>query len=93
VSTISGIYEVEGLSLTRHRYYFVFIIVLVLFFVTAFFFYPETRGHTLEQIAVLFDGDNARAPIPSATAERSQSIVSIAFEKGQSSVTTHEVDV
>ncbi|GLB04530.1 hypothetical protein AtubIFM57258_010499 [Aspergillus tubingensis] len=38
------------------RYYIVFIVVLVLFAVTAFFFYPETKGYSLEQVAVIFDG-------------------------------------
>lgn len=39
-----------------------FIAVLVAFGLTAYFFYPETRGYTLEQIAVIFDGDDASVP-------------------------------
>lgn len=69
------------------KYYFVFIVVLILFFVTAYFFYPETRGHTLEQIAYLFDGEDAKAPQPGTTAERSQSIAS---EKAHAAVTMRE---
>ncbi|KAG8630233.1 hypothetical protein KVT40_001852 [Elsinoe batatas] len=42
------------------KYYFVFIAVLVAYLLTAFFFYRETRGHTLEQMAVVFDGEDAR---------------------------------
>ena len=76
--------------LTRSRYYFVFIVVLVLFFFTAFLYYPETRGHTLEQVAVLFDGDRAKAPNPADTAERSQSI---ATEKNQPHVSMHQESV
>ncbi|EAW22103.1 sugar transporter (hexose transporter [Aspergillus fischeri NRRL 181] len=38
------------------KYYLVFIAVLLLFGVTAFFLYPETKGYTLEQVAVIFDG-------------------------------------
>lgn len=45
-----------ALDAIEWRYYIVFIVVLVLFGVTAFFFYPETKGYTLEQVAVIFDG-------------------------------------
>ncbi|KAI9035742.1 sugar transporter [Aspergillus affinis] len=38
------------------KYYIVFIIVLMVFGLTAYFFYPETRGYSLEQMAVIFDG-------------------------------------
>lgn len=41
------------------KYYFVFVAVLLVFGVTAFFYYPETKGYSLEQIAVIFDGDDA----------------------------------
>lgn len=41
------------------RYYIVFVVVLLVMAVTVFFFYPETRGRSLEQIAVIFDGDAA----------------------------------
>jgi H+/Cl- antiporter ClcA len=57
------------------RYYFVFIVMLVLLGITVYFFYPETRGHTLEQMAVLFDGDS-EIPSPADMAQRSRSLVS-----------------
>ncbi|KAE8153375.1 general substrate transporter [Aspergillus avenaceus] len=38
------------------RYYIVFIVVLLVYCITAYLYYPETAGFTLEQIAVLFDG-------------------------------------
>lgn len=41
------------------RYYIVFIVVLMMFGVTAYFFYPETKGYSLERIAVIFDGPDA----------------------------------
>lgn len=41
------------------KYYIVFIVVLMIFGVTAYFFYPETKGYSLEQIAVIFDGPDA----------------------------------
>jgi Sugar (and other) transporter len=57
------------------KYYLVFVVVLVLFGLTAYFFYPETRGHTLEQMAVIFDGNDAEVPPPAVTAERTGSVV------------------
>jgi hypothetical protein len=56
------------------KYYFVFIAVLVAFWLTAYFFYPETRGFSLEQMAVIFDGDDAEVTPASQTAERTASI-------------------
>jgi cbb3-type cytochrome oxidase subunit 3 len=41
------------------RYYIVFVVILVLYGVTVFFFYPETKGHTLEQMTLVFDGQDA----------------------------------
>jgi H+/Cl- antiporter ClcA len=58
------------------RYYFVFIAVLIAFWLTAYFFYPETRGHSLEQMAVIFDGEDAEVPPPVETAGRTASISS-----------------
>lgn len=58
------------------RYYIVFIVMLILLGLTVYFFYPETRGHTLEQMAVIFDGANAEVPPAAETVERSKSIVS-----------------
>ncbi|KAK5709607.1 hypothetical protein LTR17_019636 [Elasticomyces elasticus] len=57
------------------RYYSVFIVVIIMMAFTVYFTYPETRGHTLEQMAVVFDGPNA-VPSASETALRSKSIVS-----------------
>ena len=41
------------------KYYLVFVAVLIVMGFVVYFYYPETRGHTLEQMAVLFDGDEA----------------------------------
>ncbi|KAF5246451.1 hypothetical protein FANTH_6823 [Fusarium anthophilum] len=38
------------------KYYIVYIVFLVAFLLLAYFYYPETRGHTLEQMASIFDG-------------------------------------
>lgn len=57
------------------RYYFVFIVMLILLSITVYFFYPETRGRTLEQMAVLFDGLDAEVPRVAEMAQRSKGIV------------------
>ncbi|KAJ5762187.1 uncharacterized protein N7511_005569 [Penicillium nucicola] len=48
-----------ALSAIGWRYYLVFVAVLVVFAFTVFFAYPETRGFSLEQMAIVFDGDDA----------------------------------
>lgn len=58
------------------KYYFVFIVMLILLGITVYFFFPETRGRTLEQMAVLFDGPDAEVPLAAETVQRSKSIVS-----------------
>lgn len=37
------------------KYYLVFVGVLVVVNITVYFFYPETVGHSLEEMAVVFD--------------------------------------
>ncbi|GAB1198743.1 general substrate transporter [Aspergillus pseudonomiae] len=49
-----------ALDAIEWKYYIVFIVVLLIFGVTAYFFYPETKGYTLEQIAVIFDGPTSQ---------------------------------
>ena len=76
------------------KYYFVFVAVLICFGLTAFFYYPETRGYSLEQMAFIFDGDEAEVPPPAETAQRSASIVqvrreSIAADQAKGYATTH----
>lgn len=57
------------------KYYIVFIVMLIILALTVYFFYPETRGHTLEQMAVIFDGADAEVPAAAVVVERSQSVV------------------
>ena len=45
------------------KYYFVYIAMLVAAIVSIYFFYPETRRRTLEEVAVIFDGPNAQLPV------------------------------
>ncbi|CAK7243867.1 MAG: hypothetical protein STHCBS139747_005396 [Sporothrix thermara] len=51
------------------KYYIVFIAVLLAMIVTVFFSYPETRRRTLEEIAVIFDGESAELPMMSKAAK------------------------
>lgn len=37
------------------KYYVVFAVILVAITITIYFLYPETRGHSLEEMAVIFD--------------------------------------
>jgi len=42
------------------RYYFVYVGILVGIGVTVWFCYPETRRRSLEEMAVVFDGEKGR---------------------------------
>ncbi|ORY58869.1 general substrate transporter [Pseudomassariella vexata] len=44
------------------KYYIVFVVVLLVMLVTVYFWYPETGGRSLEQIATIFDGEDAGVP-------------------------------
>ncbi|KAF2188511.1 general substrate transporter [Zopfia rhizophila CBS 207.26] len=48
-----------GLETLAWKFYFVYIAVLVIECLVIYFYYVETRGPTLEEIAILFDGKNA----------------------------------
>lgn len=42
------------------KYYLVFVVIIIIGSLIIYFFYPETKGHTLEEMAVIFDGESAR---------------------------------
>ena len=48
------------------KYYFVFLSILIAMVVCVWFGYPETRGLTLENVAWLFDGDQANVGVVTA---------------------------
>ncbi|KFZ20350.1 hypothetical protein V502_03221 [Pseudogymnoascus sp. VKM F-4520 (FW-2644)] len=48
-----------ALGTIQWKYYITFICVLIICLFTVYFAYPETRGHTLEEMAVVFDGKDA----------------------------------
>ncbi|KAK9453360.1 general substrate transporter [Dipodascopsis uninucleata] len=40
------------------KYYMVYVGILAVVLFTCYTFYPETRGHTLEEMAIIFDGED-----------------------------------
>lgn len=44
------------------KYYIVYIVMGFLIITTIYYTYPETRGHSLEEMARIFDGDSAEVP-------------------------------
>jgi hypothetical protein len=40
------------------RYYIVFCVILAFIVATTWFYFPETKGYSLEEIAEIFDGEN-----------------------------------
>ncbi|VUC30240.1 unnamed protein product [Clonostachys rosea] len=52
-----------GLEALHWKFYFVYIAVLVIECLVIYFFFVETRGPTLEEIAVLFDGKESAAAL------------------------------
>lgn len=60
------------------RFYFVYIATLAAMIPTIYFLFPETKGRTLEEIAMVFDGPDAepdvsrRASVASASASTNE---------------------
>lgn len=51
-----------ALQAIEWKYYIVYIVLLIIISLTIYFFYPETNGHSLEEVARVFDGDKAAVP-------------------------------
>ncbi|KAF4419079.1 hexose transporter [Fusarium acutatum] len=70
---IAGIFNMFvnpiALSSIGWKYYIVYIAFLIAFLLIAYFCYPETRGHTLEQMAFIFDGEDAEMLLQESKAE------------------------
>ncbi|EJT50889.1 hypothetical protein A1Q1_07951 [Trichosporon asahii var. asahii CBS 2479] len=49
-----------ALEALEWKYYFVFLGMIVIVTIVIYFYYPETQGHSLEEIAVIFDGPAAK---------------------------------
>jgi hypothetical protein len=48
-----------GLEHLQWKFYFVYIAILIIECLCIYFLFVETRGPTLEEIAILFDGKDA----------------------------------
>jgi MFS family permease len=51
-----------ALNAIAWKYYIIYVVILVLICITCYYFYPETRGRSLEEIAIVFDGEDAAVP-------------------------------
>ncbi|KAK6826960.1 hypothetical protein RU639_004469 [Aspergillus parasiticus] len=52
-----------ALGAIKWKFYFVYLGLLVIFLGIVYFVFPETKGHTLEEIAVIFDGPGAETEV------------------------------
>lgn len=66
-----------ALEALEWKYYFVFLGIIAIVTVVIYFYYPETQGHSLEEIAVIFDG-----PAAKATAENDDDFVAPEKRRG-----------
>ncbi|KAM0547499.1 hypothetical protein ACHAPJ_010372 [Fusarium lateritium] len=66
-----------GLQQLEWRFYFVYIAILVIECLVIYFFFVETRGPTLEEIAVLFDGQHSAAGIAKTQAQRKTELAEV----------------
>ncbi|EKJ71682.1 hypothetical protein FPSE_08128 [Fusarium pseudograminearum CS3096] len=63
------------------KYYFTYIVFLAAFVIIAYFCYPETKGRTLEQMAYIFDGEDADTNVlEGKTVEGKTKVLSIELE-------------
>lgn len=56
---LTNIVNPIGLENLQWKFYFVYIAILVIECLTIYFLFVETKGPTLEEIAVIFDGEQA----------------------------------
>ncbi|OZJ03972.1 hypothetical protein BZG36_03256 [Bifiguratus adelaidae] len=55
----NGFVNPIAMDAIQWRYYIVFVCIIAVEVVVVYFFFPETKGRTLEEVAVIFDGDAA----------------------------------
>ncbi|KAB8273864.1 general substrate transporter [Aspergillus minisclerotigenes] len=78
-----------ALDAIEWKYYIVFIAVLLIFGITAYFFYPETKGYPLEQIAAIFDGPTSQGGV---NPERAAKCLDV-FDDVKSLSVTHQESI
>jgi MFS family permease len=74
------------------KYYIIYVALLVIICISVWFYYPETRGRSLEEMAVIFDGPQAAVPDRRLVLERveekagQQEILTANFQEGHSDI-------
>lgn len=63
------------------KYYILFCVLNAVFFSVIFFVYPETKGHSLEEITRVFEGTEAGFTVKGSAAIRKRDEESIVVEK------------
>ncbi|KAL4802618.1 general substrate transporter [Aspergillus unguis] len=74
-----------ALAAIAWKYYFVFVAILISYGLVSYLFYPETKGYSLENMALLFDGDRTAVIRDAKDSEQSKSSGKTA-EKGVEAV-------
>ena len=74
------------------KYYIVYCVILIVITVTIYFLYPETNGHSLEEMARIFDGDDATVPAEGLVQEEVERKASIGLATKEM-VASHKEDV
>jgi hypothetical protein len=74
-----------GLEKLEWRFYFVYIAILVIEVLCVYFLFVETKGPTLEEIAILFDG-------PDAAVADEPKTMSVLQEKADSEEATSHIE-
>ncbi|KAL2838639.1 general substrate transporter [Aspergillus pseudoustus] len=75
-----------GLENLGWKYYVVFCAILTVILATVYFYFPETKGHTLEEIAVIFDGEPSDPEEPPTAGKHPKHVVLIDVDVGSSHV-------
>ena len=73
----------------KWKYYLCYIIWLAIQSVVVYFFYIETKGHSLENIAVCFDGDDAKVGGRAATSKAREMLEKLEDKDGNKVVGSH----
>lgn len=87
-----------ALEAIQWKYYLVYVVILVIITATIWFYYPETNGHSLEEMARVFDGDSADVIAAGEAGEIVEKRMSVSTgsarlgEKGAASSTARHVE-
>ncbi|RMD42580.1 hypothetical protein DV735_g2562, partial [Chaetothyriales sp. CBS 134920] len=65
------------------KYYIIYAVILCFIVLTIFFFYPETKGHTLEAMTIIFDGPQQAAVVADGTAEKAKVVSEIQYHEAK----------